>query len=91
MTREIDPVDLIGVLADTYVRVLLLADRGLSDGAIADRLGVDPAAVPALIRIAHQKLAELESTSSAERPSGRTTGTATATDPRETGEAGDLP
>lgn len=55
-----DPVDAIGVLADSHVRLLLLHDRGLPLQEIADRMGVPEASVPNLLRVARAKLAELE-------------------------------
>ncbi len=53
-----------------YVRALQGVLAGLSDAELADVVGVDPAAVPALVRIMTVKLVEI--VAERDRPAGQT-------------------
>lgn len=46
-------------LTGAYATAITLHDRGLDDAAIAERLGIVPEAVPALLDLAAAKLARL--------------------------------
>ena len=46
-------------LPEPYAAALRLHDRGLDDDQIADQLGIDPAGIPALVRLADAKLARV--------------------------------
>jgi transcriptional regulator len=54
-----EPPSLAAGLAPRYVDVLLLELRGWGDDEVASCLGIDPAAVPNLRRLAHCKLEQL--------------------------------
>lgn len=62
----LDPIDAVGLLADAYVKALLLESRGVDHSEIGRRLDIEPEAVPALLRIARSKLNELPSPSQAD-------------------------
>jgi DNA-directed RNA polymerase specialized sigma24 family protein len=49
----------IGRLPSTYAAVVELLDEGADEAAIAERLGVEPTSVPALVVVARAKLARL--------------------------------
>ena len=46
-------------LPSTYAAIVELLDDGADEAGIADRLGIEPAAVPALVVVARAKLARL--------------------------------
>jgi DNA-directed RNA polymerase specialized sigma24 family protein len=54
----VDRASAIARLPEAYAAAIHLHDVG-SDDQIADRLGIDPAGVPALLRLAEAKLGRL--------------------------------
>lgn len=46
-------------LPSTYAAIVELLDDGADEAGIADRLGIEPATVPALVVVARAKLARL--------------------------------
>jgi hypothetical protein len=70
----VDRATLIRRLPTPYAEALRLHDRGL-DGAIPERLAIEPEAVQPLIALAEAKLARLQATGSNEHaPSRRRSG-----------------
>lgn len=67
-------------LPEAYATALRLRRQGLEEGAIAERLGLEPQAVGPLLRLAEAKLAALrdpldEPASSSRRPAPKEGGT----------------
>jgi hypothetical protein len=55
----VDTEAAIRLLPEPYQRALKLGAEGLDDAAVAERLGLEPEAGAALIRVARAKLAKL--------------------------------
>jgi DNA-directed RNA polymerase specialized sigma24 family protein len=62
----VDRSEAISLLPAAYRQALLMRERGLPYEAIAEALTIEPEGVPALIRLAEAKLANLLS-----RPAGQ--------------------
>ncbi|HEY3833323.1 MAG TPA: hypothetical protein VGO03_13585 [Acidimicrobiia bacterium] len=63
-----DTGDALERLPQTYAHALRLERAGESSDLIAQHLGVDHAAVAALLRLAHEKLAAIEEDAAAPPP-----------------------
>ena len=54
------PADVVSRLPRAYVTTLELVSEGATDAEVAERVGVDAAAVPALVRLATAKLLQVQ-------------------------------
>jgi hypothetical protein len=66
----VDRQSAIERLPQTYASALALRDRGFDDAAIATTLSLELEAVPALLRVAEEKLAALTDENEPERGRG---------------------